>query len=171
MYLKDEYIGGALSNLTKKELLRRIRKYEKTSGNKSRISMRHKKQVMLDYLQQNVPQRKVIFIEKPKVIEIEGRTDKGRISRKKALRKINKGKKDNKGIRNIYYKNIPSLEKYLEIKKYNLNLKGKQLKKKEPLKFIKGIDSEDKKKHYIIKKNGKNIKLNIILKKRKIKLS
>ena len=162
--------GGALSNLTKQELLRRIRKYEDKSGNKSKISMKHKKDIMIKYLEKNIPQRKVIFKDAPKIIMIEGRTDKERKTRKKVLKKIKKGKKENKSIRNIRHKEIPTLEKYIEIIKYNLNLKGKQLKKKEALKFVKGIDSKDKKKTLYNQKKWKQhkIKYNIVENKDKV---
>jgi len=162
--------GGTLSNLTKQELLRRIRKYEKSSSNKSKISMKHKKDIMIKYLEKNIPQRRVMFVEEPTVIMIEGRTDKERKVRKKILKKIKKGKKENKNIRNIRHKEIPTLEKYLEIKKYNLS--DKKLKKKESLKFIKGIDSKDKKKTLYNQKKWKKhkIKYNIVEKKNKVVL-
>ena len=164
--------GGAMTNLTKKELLRRIRKYEKESGNRSRISMKNKKQDMVDYLNEYKPEKKVSFIEEPVVIEIEGRTDAERKVRKKALKKIGKKKKEDKSIRNIRHKEIPTIKKYLEIKEHNLNLKGKKLKKKEPLKFVKGIDSKDKKKTLYNQKKWKKhkIKYNIVKKKDKVVL-
>lgn len=163
-----EQYGGALSNLTKKELLRRIRKYEKSSGNKSRINMSHKKQIMINYLEENIPQRRVMFKDTPKIIEIDARSDKERKERKKTLKKINKKKKEDRNVRNIYYKEIPSLEKYLEIKKYNLSTK--KLKKREPIKFVKGIDSEDKKKTLYNQKKWKKHKIKYNIKKKKNKV-
>lgn len=166
--------GGALSNLNKKELLRRIKKYEKKSNTTSKISMRNKKDVMINFLQKNVPQKKVMFKNTPKIQLIEGRTDAERKLRKKALKKIKKKKKEDKSIRNIKHKEIPSLEKYIEIKKYNLGIrpKSKKLKKKEPMKFIKGIDSKDKKKTLYNQKKWKQHKLkyNMVEKKNKVVL-
>ena len=81
-------IGGSLTNLTKQELLRRIRKHENKTGIKSKISMKNKKDVMVKYLQKNVPQKKVRFSDDVKIIEIEGRTIEQRKTRKKALKKI-----------------------------------------------------------------------------------
>lgn len=161
-------IGGALSNLNKKELLRRIRKYEKLSGNKSKISMKNKKQVMIDYLEQNIQERRVTFESKPNIIEINARSDNERKERKKELKKIKKTKKEKKNIKNIYYKDIPTLDKYLEIKKYNLS--SKKLKKREPIKFIKGIDSEDKKKIIYNQKKYKKHKIKYNIKKKKDKV-
>lgn len=167
-------IGGSLSKLTKIELLRRIRKYERKINDKSKISMKNKKLDMIKYLEKNIPQKIVRFIEEPQIIVIEGRTDKERKVRKKALRKINKKKKEDKSIRNIRHKEIPTLEKYIEIRKYNLSLspKSKKLKKKEPMKFVKGIDSKDKKKTLYNQKKWKQHKLkyNIVEKNNKVVL-
>ena len=169
-----EQIGGSYLNLTKNELLRRIRKYEKRTSSKSKISMKDKKEVMVKFLNNNVPQKKVRFVENPQIKIIEGRTDAERKARKKVLKKIKKGKKESKSIRNIRHKEIPSLEKYIEIKKYNLSIspKSKKLKKKEPMKFVKGIDSKDKKKTLYNQKKWKQHKLkyNIVEKNNKVVL-
>lgn len=161
-------IGGSLSNLTKQELLRRIRKYEDKSGTKSKISMKHKKEVMIEYLERNVPKKEVRFAEEVQIIPIKGRTSLERNTRKKALKKIGKSKKENRKIRNIRHKDIPELEKYLEIKKHNLS--SKKLKKKEPMKFIRGIDSEDKKRVLYNQKKWKQhkIKYNLVEKENKV---
>ena len=136
--------GGAITNLTKKELLRRIRKYEKQTGNKSKISMKNKKGDMVDYLNKHKPSKKVTFGD-IKIVEIEGRTEKERKTRKKELKKIGKKKKETRKLRSIYYKEIPLLKHYLDIKKHNDTIKNKKLKKREPLKFVKGIDFPEKK--------------------------
>ena len=161
------------SNLTKVELLRRIRKYEKESGNKSRISMRHKKQVMVDYLSEHKPERKVRFVEEPRIIEIDARTDEERGDRKKHLRKINKKKKELKQLKSIYYKDIPMKQHYIKIKKHNMEAKKKQLKKKEPLKFVKGIDFPEKKRTIYEQTKWKKYKMKykIYTKKNKVKLN
>ena len=136
--------GGTITNLIKAELLRRIRKYEKQTGNKSKISMKNKKGDMVNYLNKHKPSKTVRF-GNVKIIEIEGRTDKERNIRKKELKKIGKKKKETKKLRSIYYKEIPTLKYYLDIKKYNDTIKNKKLKKREPLKFVKGIDYSEKK--------------------------
>ena len=136
--------GGAITNLNKPELLRRIRKYEKQTGDKSKISMKNKKQDMIDYLQKNKPSKQVRF-GSIKVIEIEGRTDKERKTRKKQLKKIGKKKKENRKLRSIYYKDIPTSKTYLGVKKHNDTVKNKTLKKREPLDFVKGVDFSEKK--------------------------
>jgi len=139
-----EQIGGTLSNLTKVELLRRIRKYEKVSGNKSKISMKNKKQDMINYLNEHKPRKQVRFGD-IEIIEIEGRTEAERKTRKKELKKIGKKKKELKKLKSIYYKEIPMIKHYLDIKKHNDTVKNKKLKKREPLKFVKGIDFPEKK--------------------------
>ena len=161
------------SNLTKTELLRRIRKYEKTSRNKSRISMKNKKQDMVDYLNQHKPERKVRFVEEPQVIMIEGRTDKERKIRKKALKKIGKKKKELKQLKSIYYKEIPMEQHYVKIKMFNDNIKNKKLKKREPIKFVKGIDFPEKKRTIYEQTKWKKYKMKykIYTKKNKVKLN
>ena len=165
--------GGALSNLTKEELLRRIRKYEKSTGNKSRISMKNKKQDMVNYLNQYKPSKKVRFVEKPKVIMIEGRTDAERKIRKKALKKIGKKKKELKQLKSIYYKEIPMKEHYIKIKTFNDTVKNKKLKKREPIKFVKGIDHPVKKRTIYEQTKWKEYKMKykIYTKKNKVKLN
>lgn len=138
-------IGGDLSNLTKPELLRRIRKYEKESGEKSKISMKNRKQTMIDYLNIHKPSKNVKFSGDNQIIKIKGRTDKERKERRKVLKKIGINKKKLKQIKSIYYKDIPTLKYYLDIKKYNNKVKNKKLKKKESIKFVKGIDFPEKK--------------------------
>jgi hypothetical protein len=122
-----------LSNLTKDVLLRRIRKYEKTHDKKSKLTLRNKKDELIKYIRKHIPQKKVRFNTKVEIREIEGRTDKEKNKRKQALRKINKGKKENRKLSKIQHKEIPNLAKYLDIKKYNLT---HDLKKKEPMKTI-----------------------------------
>ena len=134
-----------LSNLIKTELLRRIRKYEKETGNKSRISMKNKKQDMINYLNKHKPSKVVRFIEEPTLIKIEGRTEKERKTRKKQLKNIEKNKNEIKKLRSIYYKEISTVNKYLDIKNHNDNVKNKKLKKREPLDFVKGVDFREKK--------------------------
>jgi hypothetical protein len=152
-----------LSNLTKDVLLRRIRKYEKTHDKKSKLTLRNKKDELIKYIRKHIPQKKVRFNTKVEIREIEGRTDKEKNKRKQALRKINKGKKENRKLSKIQHKEIPSLAKYLDIKKYNLT---HDLKKKELMKYIKGIDSEDKRKTIYKQKKYRNInfKYNIVKK-------
>ena len=127
---------SGLSNLTKSVLLRRIRKYEKTSGNKSQISMKNKKQDMIDYLNEHKPSKGVKF-GSIKVVEIKGRTEAERKKRRGEIKKIKTQIKKLKKLRSIYYKVIPTLKTYLDIKKHNTEMK---LKKREPLDFVKGLD-------------------------------
>ncbi len=159
-------------NITKPELLRRIRKYEKESSNKSKISMKNKKQEMINYLNIHKPEKKVTFIEEPQIIEIEARTDKERENRKKHLKKIKKKKKELKQLKSIYYKQIPMKQHYIKIKKHN-ETKNKKLKKKEPLKFIKGIDFPEKKRTIYEQTKWKKYKMKykIYTKKSKVKLN
>ncbi len=159
-------------NLTKPELLRRIRKHEKESSNKSKISMKNKKQEMINYLNIYKPEKKVTFIEEPQIIEIEARTDKERGDRKKALIKIKKKKKELKQLKSIYYKEIPTKQHYIIIKKHN-ETKNKKLKKREPLKFVKGIDFPEKQRTIYEQTKWKKYKMKykIYTKKSKVKLN
>ena len=50
-----------LKNLTKQVLLRRIRKYEKKENKKAKINMSHKKQVMIDYIDANIEEKRIKF--------------------------------------------------------------------------------------------------------------
>ena len=99
-------------------------------------------------------------------------TDSIKLERQKLLKKINKDKKINRKLSKIYYKDVSNVDEYVKIKKYNMNSKNK-LKKKEPLKFIKGIDyptekrsiyKQEKYKRYKIKYKITEKKKSLVLK-------
>ena len=158
-----------LKKLTKPVLLRRIRKYEKKENKKAKINMSHKKQKMINYIDNNIEERRVNFnLERNEGRNIGVRTSLERENRKKQLRKINANKKKNRSNAKALYKEIPKKEKYIAIKKHNLN-KKKKLKKKEPMKFIKMTGKKKKiyknsqeKIEYKIKNRSKKIQLDII---------
>ena len=174
-YQKGGYIGGGLKRreelkkLTKPVLLKRIRKYEKKENKKAKINMSHKKQVMINYIDKNVKEKRVHFnLDKNEKKNIGERTSIERENRKKQLRKINTNKKKNRSNAKALYKEIPKKDKYIEIKKHNKNKKNK-LKKKEPMKFIKMTGKKKKlykdsqeKIEYKIKNRKKKIQVDII---------
>ena len=125
-----------LWSLTKIILLKRIKKYEKKNNINSNITMKSKKEEMINYILKNIPQKKVSFAENPKIIKIENRTEKEREERKKYFHNLKEKKKIFRIISKINYKHLPTMEEYIELKKYNKNKKNK-LKKKKPIKFIK----------------------------------
>ena len=169
----NKQVGGTISNLTKQELLRRIRKYEKKTGKKSKILMSSKKEIMVNFLIKYKPEKKVRFVDKPQIIEIEGRSDKERKERKNTLKKIGKKKKELKQIKSIYYKEIPLSKHYVAIKTHNDTIKSGKLKKREPIKFIKGIDFPEKKRTIYEQTKWKKYKMKykIYTKKNKVKLN
>lgn len=113
-----------LKKLTKPVLLRRIRKYEKKENKKAKINMSHKKQKMINYIDNNIEERRVNFnLERNERRNIGVRTSLERENRKKQLRKINANKKKNRSNAKALYKEIPKKEKYIAIKKHNLNKK------------------------------------------------
>tara|TARA_B110001454_G_C12721664_1_gene434968 strand:+ start:629 stop:1663 length:1035 start_codon:yes stop_codon:yes gene_type:complete len=172
---RKEFSGGGekrkkeLKNLTKPVLLKRIRNYEKKENKKSKINMNHKKQVMIDYIDENINEKRVKFqLDRNENIDIERRNTLERNNRKKQLRKINANKKKNRSNAKALYKEIPKKDKYIAIKKYNKN-KKKKLKKKEPMKFIKMTGKKKKlykdsqeKIEYKIKNRKKKIQVDII---------
>jgi thiol-disulfide isomerase/thioredoxin len=158
-----------LKNLTKQELLRRIRKHEKKINKKAKINMSHKKQKMINYIDNNIEEKIVqINLEGNQRINIGEISDSQRESRRNQLRRINANKKKNRGNAKALYKEIPNKDKYIAIKKHNLN-KKKKLKKKEPMKFIKMTGKKKKlykdsqeKIEYKIKNRKKKIQVDII---------
>ena len=83
-----------LKHLTKPVLLKRIRNHEKKTNTKSKISMKNKKEDMINYIDSNIKERKVVFdLENNKKKNIGVRTSVERESRKNQLRKINANKK------------------------------------------------------------------------------
>ena len=172
---RKEFSGGGekrkkeLKNLTKPVLLKRIRNYEKKENKKSKINMNHKKQVMIDYIDENINEKRVKFqLDRNERRNIGARTSVERENRKKQLRKINANKKKARANAKALYKEIPKKDKYIAIKKYNKN-KKKKLKKKEPMKFIKMTGKKKKlykdsqeKIEYKIKNRKKKIQVDII---------
>jgi thiol-disulfide isomerase/thioredoxin len=155
-----------LKNLTKPVLLRRIRKHEKKVNKKAKINMSHKKQVMINYIDNNIEERRVkIDLRRNKRRNIGERTESQRESRKNQLRRINANKKKNRANAKALYKEIPKKDKYISIKKHNLK-KNKKLKKKEPMKFIKMTGKTKK----IYKNSQEKIEYKIKNKKNKIQL-
>jgi len=133
-----------LKNLTKPVLLRRIRKYEKKENKKAKINMSHKKQVMIDYIDANIEEKRIKFdLRRNKKRNIGVRTSLERENRKKQLRKINANKKKNRANAKALYKEIPKKDKYIAIKQHNKN-KKKKIKKERTNEIYKN-DREEKK--------------------------
>jgi len=174
---KDLQKGGGLTRqnklkqLTKPVLLKRIRKHEKKVNTKANINMKHKKVVMIKYIDANIVEKKVVFdLENNENNNIKGRSDDERIKRKNELIQIKANKKKNRSNAKSLYKDIPNKKDYIAIREHNKNKKPKQLVKKEPMKFIK-IDNVKKQKiyknsqekiEYKIKNNKKKMQLDII---------
>ena len=134
--IKKSFINSNLWSLTKKELLRRIQKYEKNNNMKSKISIKNRKDDMIKFIMNHIKQKKIVFTKKTEIIPIKKRTRKEKTERKKRLKEIKKTKQKYYLISKINYKEIPTLKEYIRIKLHNGNPNNKK-KIKEPLRYIK----------------------------------
>ena len=128
---------NTLNSFTKVKLLNII---NREKGNVKGISMRKKKQELIDYIiKENI--RFVYFSDKNDIKEIPSLSKEEREERLRLLKNISNYKEYNRTLKRIYYKPIPTLEEYISIKKWNKN--ENNLKKKKPLRFIKINNDKD----------------------------
>ena len=130
--------------------------------------MKHKKQVMIDFIDLNIKEKKVVFdLKKNNNKKIDARTTLQREERQNQLKEINANKQKNRKNAKALYKEIPKKKDYIAIRKHNENKKTNQLTKKEPMKFIK---INNKKNQKIYKNSQEKIEYKIKNKKTKMQL-
>jgi len=132
-----------LNSKTKEKLIKKIKTYNKKNQIKVFGLIKKSKQELINYIIKNIPEKRVRFDNVVEFKPIGGRTDKERDERKKDFLKWKLIRKSHKNFQKIHYRELPTEEEYIKIKKNNENKDN--LKKKVPMNFIKDLTVEEKK--------------------------
>jgi hypothetical protein len=156
-----------LNDMTKESLYDKILRHERKENKSSGIKLNMTKNIMIDYIEKNIPERKQRVRFDPKInikkIKITKKSFEGR---KTLLSVIAEEKQKIRTISKFMYKNIPTQEEYVSIKLDNIK---KRRLKKEPLKFIKSYDQNKNKNNiyplHKVKYEDEEIEVKYIIKK------